>query len=117
VKDTVFSLIQEGFTIEEIIKFIAKSKGIPVWLAEQRVREFLAKEKPSFSYKLFEKKEEEEKAYFLRLAKERPIEELAEIFAEMAVMLERALVLNSFYLYKLKEKEGRRDEKEVRKGG
>jgi len=119
MRSEIICLVQENVSIEDIIQFIAKEKGIPYFVAEQKVQQVLQKKNVKFSYKIFEKKEEEEKKYFLKLAKSKSIDELAEIFAELSLMLERALILNSFYSFKLKklqeEKEGRRDEEKAKK--
>jgi hypothetical protein len=96
-------LLEEQIDIEEIVNFIAKTRKYPRKFVEEKIQNLLNNWKQGgFTYKVFADKEKEEKEYFLKLSKVKTIEELAEIFAEMAVMLERALVLNAFYTEKLK---------------
>jgi len=97
-------LLEEQVDIEEIVAFIAKTKKYPRKYVEERIQKLLDNwQQGGFTYKVFADKEQEEKEYFLKMSKVKTIEELAEVFAEMAVMLERALVLNAFYLEKLKK--------------
>lgn len=100
-------LLEERIDINEIVAFIAKTRKYPRKFVEQRIQKLLDSwQQGGFNYRLFSDKEKEEKEYFLKMSKVKTIEELAEIFAEMAVMLERALILNAFYLEKLKSING-----------
>jgi len=100
-------LSSEDVSLEEIIDFIAENANLPREVVRERIRLFLSgKKKKSFlSYKVFEKKEREERSYFLKLSRRKSIPELAEVFAEMAIMLERALIMNAYYIWKIKELE------------
>jgi cob(I)alamin adenosyltransferase len=101
-------LLEEQIDIEEIVAFIAKTRKYPRKFVEERIQRLLENwQQGGFTYKVFADKEQEEKEYFLKMSKVKTIEELAEVFAEMAVMLERALVLNAFYSEKLKRANSR----------
>ncbi len=96
-------LLEEQIGIEEIISFITKTKKYPRKFVEERIKKLLDNwQQGGFTYKLFAEKEKEEREYFLQMARVKTIEELAEVFAEMAIMLERALVLTAFYSEKIK---------------
>ena len=114
-------LSSEDVSLEEIIDFIAENANLPREVVRERISLFLSgKKKKSFlSYKVFEKKEREERSYFLKLSRRKSIPELAEVFAEMAIMLERALIMNAYYIWKIKELEKKLEDqksKEEEKG-
>lgn len=103
IKTEALTLASEKIPTREIIDYIAKSANLPQKFVRQKVEEILSREKPKFSFKLFQRKEEEEKKYFRKLLQTRTLDEVAEIYAEMAIMLERELLLNSFLLHKNKQ--------------
>lgn len=108
VDEKIAVLIQEGIEQEEIVQFISKATGLPEDTVRDRIERCLSKWREfGFNYKIFEKRFEEERDYFLKAYRTRNAEELADIFAEMAVMLERALVLTEYYSRKLRSLQGK----------
>jgi DNA-binding Lrp family transcriptional regulator len=105
VKEVVYTLASENVPLKEIINFIAKTANLPKEHVRRKVEKLLEDGKVSFNYRVFQEKEEAEKSYFLQLARQKPLQEIAEVYAEMAVMLERVLILNSFYAMKIRKLE------------
>ena len=105
MKEVVCTLASENVPLKEIINFIAKTANLPKEHVKRKVEKILEEGKVRFNYKLFQQKEEAEKAYFLQLAKQKPPNEVAEVYAEMAIMLERVLILNALYTIRIRRLE------------
>lgn len=101
-------LVHGNIPLQEIIDFISQTAKYPKKAVEEKVKAILeGKERQNFfNYKVFKDKEQEERKYFLNLFKTKNPREIAEVYAEMAIMLERALILNSYYIWKVKKLEG-----------
>jgi len=100
-------LLSEGIETDEIVEFVSRTTGLPEEKVRERLEKYLSVWRDfGFNYKVFEQRFEEEREYFLKACKNKSPEELADIYAEMAVMLERALVLTEFYSRKLRSLQG-----------
>ncbi len=108
MEEKIAVLLGEGIEQEEIVEFVSRATGMPESAVREKLEYYLSSWRDfGFNYKVFEKRFEEEKEYFLKASRTRSPEELAEIFAEMAVMLERALVLTEYYSRKLRSLQGK----------
>ncbi|WP_457569151.1 hypothetical protein [Desulfurobacterium sp.] len=110
IEQVLSVLLGEDVNTEEIISFISETFNVERGKVERSLSMFIQDNKnKGLSYKYFEKLLEKEREYFLKNYYKNGVETAAEIFAEMATLLERQMILKDYYMWKLKmvEAEGR----------